>query len=134
MITSILLIALIFTHSLFAQNQLSPAKLFQQARAAAYDKKNYALATKLSKNALKISPDYADVRIFTGSVYTWWGKVDSARIYFTEALSKYPGNEDASSAYADMEYWNKNSFKAISIIEEGLTFHSKSPNPPFMIG
>ncbi len=124
--SSFLFIALLFTQSLFAQNQFSADDLFQQARSAAFDKKDYPLAAELSKKALTISPEYADIRIFLGRVYTWWDKTDSARNCFNEVLSKYPDNEDASSAYADLEYWNKNLTKALSICEEGLVFHPHS--------
>ena len=121
-----LFIALLFSQSLFAQSELSADDLFQQARSAAFDKKDYTLATELSKKALTISPEYADIRIFLGRVYTWWDKTDSARACFNEVLRMHPDNEDASAAYADLEYWNKNSSKALSICEEGLVFHPQS--------
>jgi YaiO family outer membrane protein len=124
--SSVLFIALICSQSLFAQSELSADDLFQQARSAAFDKKDYTLATELSKKALIISPEYADIRIFLGRVYTWWNKADSARACFNEVLSKQPDNEDASAAYADLEYWNKNPSKALSLCEEGLAFHPQS--------
>ena len=121
-----LFIALLFSQSLFAQSELSADDLFQQARSAAFDKKDYTLATELSKKALTISPEYADIRIFLGRVYTWWDKTDSARACFNEVLRMHPDNEDASTAYADLEYWNKNPTKALLICEEGLAFHPQS--------
>lgn len=121
-----LFIALLFSQSLFAQKELSADNIFQQARSAAFDKKDYTLATALSKKALTLSPEYADIRIFLGRVYTWWDKVDSARNCFNEVLRMHPDNEDASVAYADLEYWNKNPSKALSICEEGLVFHPQS--------
>ena len=117
---------LINCNSLFAQQQLSSDELFQQARTAAFDKKNYPLATELSKKALIISPDYSDIRIFLGRVYTWWNKTDSGRECFKEVLDLEPGNEDAASAYADLEYWNDNPSEALLICENGLTFHPQS--------
>jgi YaiO family outer membrane protein len=124
--SSFLFIALLFSQYLFAQNQFSSDELFQQARSAAFDKKDYTLAAELSKRALMISPEYADIRIFLGRVYTWWDKLDSAQNCFSEVLSKHPDNEDAAAAYADLEYWNKNPSKTLSICEEGLIFHPQS--------
>jgi len=121
--SSLLLITLISCQSLFAQ---SSDDLFKQARNAAFDKKDYALATQFSKEALDKSPDYSDVQIFLGRVYTWWGKNDSARNCFHQVLDLHPENEDASAAFADLEYWNNNSLAALSVSENGLKFHPES--------
>ena len=123
---SFLLLAFINSNSLFAQEQLSSDQLFQQARTAAFDKKDYGLATELGKKALIISPDYVDIRIFLGRVYTWWDKSDSAREYFKKVLDQQPENEDAFSAYADLEYWNNQYEQSLLICENGLTFHPDS--------
>src|ERR1700709_424171 len=81
-----------------AQTEFSSDDLFQQARKAAFDQKNYPKAINLSKQALVKSPDYADIRIFLGRVYTWSDKTDSARTEFNRVLSQHPDNEDASVA------------------------------------
>ena len=78
----LLLTALINSNFAFTQQQLSSDELFQQGCTAAFDKKDYALATELSKKALIISPDYSDIRIFLGRLYTWWDKTDSATRMF----------------------------------------------------
>jgi YaiO family outer membrane protein len=122
----LLLTTLINSNFAFAQQQLSSDELFQQARKAAFERKDYALATELSKKALLVSPDYSDIRIFLGRVYTWWNKTDSARECFKKVLNLQPENEDASSAYADLEYWNNNAQEALLICENGLSFHSQS--------
>jgi YaiO family outer membrane protein len=111
---------------LSAQETLSSDELFVQARSAAFDQKNYPLAIELSKKALTKSPGYADIRIFLGRVYTWSGQTDSARSAFEEVLRQQPDNEDATAAYTDLEYWNDNPAKALSICENGLTFHPQS--------
>ena len=118
--------ALINSNALFAQESLSSDELFQKARSAAFDQKDYAFAIQLSKQALNISPDYADIRIFLGRVYNWSDKIDSARICFEKVLNQSPENEDAVSAYVDMEYWNRNPLQALSICEKGLEFHPES--------
>lgn len=122
----LLFIGLIISSPLIAQDTLSSDELFTQARSAAFDQKNYTLAIELSRKALSKSPGYADIRIFLGRVYTWSGQLDSARSSFEEVLRREPGNEDASSAYADLEYWNDNPAKALNICENGLNFHPHS--------
>ncbi|WP_207531664.1 YaiO family outer membrane beta-barrel protein [Desertivirga arenae] len=106
---------------LTAQEKLSSDSLFQLAREAAFDKKDYSTAIELSKRALKQSPDYTDIQVFLGRVYTWNDKPDSARAVFEQVLQRKPGNEDASFAYASLEFWNNNSNKALSIAENGLS-------------
>ncbi|MBK5272469.1 MAG: tetratricopeptide repeat protein, partial [Bacteroidia bacterium] len=125
-VINILIIGLFFSSPLLAQDNLSSDELFQQARSAAFDQKNYKLAIELCRKALIKSPNYADIRIFLGRIYTWSDKVDSARTEFDEVLRQHPDNEDGSSAYADLEYWNDNPTKALSICENGLKFHPHS--------
>jgi YaiO family outer membrane protein len=115
--------AFFISQSLFAQ---SSDDLFKEARNAAFEKKDYALATQLSYKALGISPDYSDIRIFLGRIYTWNSKKDSARNCFEQVLNQHPDNEDASAAYTDLEYWNDNSSKALLVCEAGLKFHPES--------
>ena len=112
------------SQSVFAQQ--SSDDLFKEARNAAFDKKDYSLASQLSKEALDKSPDYSDIQIFIGRVYTWLGKTDSAKICFENVLSLHPENEDATAAYTDLEYWNNNSSNALSVCENGLKFHGES--------
>ena len=122
----LLLTALINSQSLWAQEGLSSDELFQEARKAAFDKKDYTLATELSRRALTTSPDYSDIRIFLGRIYAWWNKPDSARECFKKVLSQFPDNEDASSAYADLEYWNGHLESSLVICEKALAFHPLS--------
>jgi YaiO family outer membrane protein len=110
----------------FAQNGLSSDELFQQARKAAFDQKDYPKAINLSKQALNRSPDYSDIRVFLGRLYTWSDKTDSARAEFNKVLSKHPDNEDAAFAYGSLEYWNNNSPKALQYVNAGLKYHPKS--------
>ena len=109
-----------------AQNNSSTDDLFKQARSAAFDQKNYPLAISLSKQALIKSPDYADISIFLGRVYTWSGKTDSARLTFSTLLAKHPDLEDASFAFGSLEYWNNNSARALQLVNDGLKFHPQS--------
>ncbi len=124
--TVLLLTASIFSNVLVAQTQLSSDEIFQQARKAAFENKDYASATALSKKALEISPDYADIRIFLGRVYTWWNKPDSASECFEKVLNEHPENEDAASAFADLTYWNQQPERSLLICENALAFHPQS--------
>ena len=117
---------LICASNLLAQTQISSDELFQSARKRAFDDKNYPAAILLTKQALKISPDYADIRIFLGRLYAWTDKIDSARTEFKEVLLKNPEYEDAYLAYGSLEYWNKNPEQALVVTTEGLKYHEKS--------
>lgn len=101
-------------------------ELFQRARNSAFEKKNYPLAIKLSQEALIKSPDYNEIRVFLGRLYTWSDKPDSARIHFGIVLNKDPGHEDASLAYGSLEYWNDDNVKALNLVNNGLEVHPHS--------
>lgn len=94
--------------------------LFAQARKAAFDESNYPKAIALSKTALQGSPDYADIRVFLGRLYTWSKKPDSARLAFNEVISKQPAYEDAYVGLGYLEFWNDNSEKALNVVNTGL--------------
>ena len=100
--------------------------LFQAARAAAFDHKDYPLAKRYCLKALERSPNYADIRIFLGRLYTWSDQVDSAKACFETVLQREPDNEDASIAYADLQYWNDHYKETIAICDEGLKANPNS--------
>lgn len=110
-----------------AQENASSDGLFQEARNEAFNKKNYPKAIALSKMALQKSPDYTDIQIFLGRLYTWSNKNDSARQVLHQVLNQHPDNEDASLASASLEFWNNQSKRALVIVNEGLTYHPQSP-------
>lgn len=110
----------------YAQNDLSSDELFQLARKAAFNKKNYPKAKDLLYTALQRSPDYADIRIFLGRIYTWTDNYDSARVSFEYVKKIKPDYVDLTRAYTDLEYWNENYEKALAISEEGLAFNPAS--------
>ena len=113
----LLFILLIFVEITKAQTADS---LFTAARKKAFDEKNYPAAIALSKIALAKSPDYADIRVFLGRLYTWSKKPDSARIEFTSIIVKQPTYEDAYIAFGNLEFWNNDTQKAVSIVNDGL--------------
>ncbi|WP_081661905.1 YaiO family outer membrane beta-barrel protein [Gillisia sp. JM1] len=117
---SLLLFFLIITTSLNAQDTLSSDELFINARTAAFDEDDYPKAIRITKKALEISPNYSDIRIFLGRLYTWTDEVGLARKEFDRVIETDPGYEDAHLAYGYLEYWNDNPKKALIVIEPGI--------------
>lgn len=120
------LLPLLLCEFAYGQATLSADELFTQARNAAFEEKNYNKAIQLSKKALLQSPDYADIRIFLGRVYTWKKQPDSARSEFNIVLKKQPDYEDAALAAANLEYWEDNFDLAMSHANLGLQHHPES--------
>lgn len=119
--------ALLFLPALgYAQEELSSDDLFLKARSQAFDHKNYPEAIRLSKQALTKSPNYTDISVFLGRLYTWSDQVDSARVVFKKLDERQVENEDFFLAYGSLEYWNDNPQGALSIINKGLSFAPNS--------
>lgn len=110
---------------IFSQD-LSSDELFTQARNAAFNEDDYPKAILLSKEALEKSPNYADIRIFLGRIYTWTDKVEEAKTAFKKVLEIAPENQEASIAYANLEFWNDHSKEALKVINSGLIYHPTS--------
>lgn len=121
-----LLLFIILPFCVYSQESLSSDELFANARNAAFEKKDYTTAINLAKQALEKSPNYTDISVFLGRLYTWTDKVDAARQVFEELEQKNTQDEDFFVAYASLEYWNNNYEKAINIIDKGLNYHPKS--------
>jgi YaiO family outer membrane protein len=128
--TSILfiLILCLFTISKVDAQDTTPTSddLLIQAKDAAKDKTGYPKAIELLKKALVKSPDYADIRIYLGRLYTWTDKVDSARYQFNQVLARELKNSDAISANFDVEYWNDNYSRALDHANMGLLYYPDS--------
>lgn len=115
------------TQELCAQeSNLNSDELFQAARKEAFDNKNYPAAVNLAKTALAKSPDYTDISVFLGRLYTWMDKIDSARIVFKELEIKEAKDPDFYFAYGSLEYWEDNYPEALRIVNKGLTHDPKS--------
>ena len=104
--------------------QYSSDDLFQMARNAAFNDKDYNKAISLSQQALEITPDYTDISIFLARLYTWDDQPEKAREIFKELKEKGTENADFFLAYGSLEYWNDNNEKALEIVNEGV---SKNP-------
>lgn len=109
----------------FAQ-ELSSDELLQKARTEAFDQKNYPAAIQTLKTAIAKSPDYLDLHIFLGRIYTWSDQVAEARAVFQPWLEKKVDSEDFYLAYGSLEYWNDEEENALKILEQGLGFFPQS--------
>ncbi|CAM4132514.1 YaiO family outer membrane beta-barrel protein [Cytophagaceae bacterium 50C-KIRBA] len=120
---SLFVIFLCNSFSSLAQNA---EELFSQARTAAFEQKQYPLAKRLAKAALQKSPNYYDIRIFLGRIYAWEKQADSARREFDLVLQQKADIEDAYVAYANLEFWNDNSERALLLSNQGLGYFPSS--------
>lgn len=111
-----------------AQDTSSADGLIIAARKAAFDRNNYTEAKSFLFSALRKSPDYADVKIFLGRIYTWTKKYDSARYFFDAVIRNRKDYEDAWVAYTDMEYFADQYDQALSVCRDGLRYIPTSEN------
>ncbi|MDB5232514.1 MAG: yaiO, partial [Chitinophagaceae bacterium] len=128
MLKKILSLSLILVISLVsnAQKKTTSDDLLRAAQKSAFQQKDYNSAKKMLQAALKKQPDYSDVRIFLGRIYTWTNNYDSARIAFEYVLKRHPAIEDVAVAYSDLNVYHNNFTQALSIINNGLKYHPAS--------
>lgn len=117
---------LVFCATLAYAQELSSDELLQKARTEAFDQKNYPAAIQTLKTAIAKSPDYLDLSIFLGRIYTWSDQVAEARAVFQPWLEKKVDSEDFYLAYASLEYWNDEEKRALDILEQGLSLFPRS--------
>jgi YaiO family outer membrane protein len=121
-----LFIAFLCANSALAQdNALSSDELFIQSRKEAFDQKNYPKAIQTIRQALVQSPNYTDLSVFLGRLYTWSDQIDSARATFDQLWKRDVDSDDFYLAYASLEYWHDDADKALTILDKGL-FHTPS--------
>jgi YaiO family outer membrane protein len=107
----------------FAQ---SSDELFQKAREFAFKKNDYVSARVFCKEALVKSPDYSDISVFLGRLYTWDKMYDSARTVLYAVIKRDTSNYDAYNAAIDMEYWSDNYDMALNVSETAIKHYPKS--------
>jgi YaiO family outer membrane protein len=108
----------------FAQPSRNTEELFREARTASFDKKDYTAAINLSKQALEISPNYADIQIFMARNYAWSNQYDSARKILASVVQKEPTYMDAWGAAVDVELWNDRYIPALELCNKALQHES----------
>lgn len=111
---------------IYGQQSPSADELFVKARTAAFENKDYPTSITLAKQALETAPNYTDIFVFLGRVYTWNKDIESARAVFEGLDKRAVQDEDYFIAYASLEYWNDQYPKAIGIIDKGLAYHPQS--------
>lgn len=120
------LLALLFPVTMYGQQNLTADELFAKARTTAFEQKDYTTSIALAKEALEKAPNYTDISVFLGRLYTWNKDLPAARAVFEDLGKRGVQDEDYFMAYASLEYWNDQNIKAIEIIDKGLSYHPKS--------
>ncbi|WP_292008951.1 YaiO family outer membrane beta-barrel protein [Chryseobacterium sp.] len=120
------LLVLILPFTIYGQQDLTADELFQKARTTAFEQKDYSASIALTKQALEKAPDYTDISVFLGRLYTWNNDQEAARKIFEGLEKKGVKDEDYFIAYASLEYWNDQNTKASEIINKGLDYHPQS--------
>ena len=123
---SAFLLPLLFSVTLYGQQNLSADELFIKARTTAFEQKDYTMSIALARQALEKAPNYTDISVFLGRLYTWNKDLDSARSIFEDLEKRDVRDEDYFVAYASLEYWNDQNTRAIEIIDKGLSYHPES--------
>lgn len=121
-----LVLFIILPLQIYSQQTLSADDLFLKARTAAFENKDYPTSIALAKEALEKAPNYTDISVFLGRVYTWNKDPESARAVFEGLSQRGVQDEDYFIAYASLEYWNDQYTKSIEILDQGLSYHPQS--------
>lgn len=108
------------------QTSLTADELLLQAKEAAFERKNYNQAISLLKEGLQKSPNYTDLSIFLGRLYTWSDQIDSARLVFSDLNNRGVNEEDFYLAYGSFLYWNDYTEQAAQLLQDGLKHHPNS--------
>lgn len=116
----------LLVYTVFAQDKGGADELFADARKAAFDRKDYTTAIRLSKQAIDLAPNYTDIYVFLGRLYSWNKKNDSAEYYFKKALDLKGDFVDAYIAYSDMKIWSGDYENAMQIVDKGLSYSAHS--------
>lgn len=101
-------------------------ELFQIARELAFKKNDYVSAREVCKQALEKSPNYSDIAIFLGRLYTWDKMYDNARTVLYGVIKRDSINYDAYNAAIDMEYWSDSYERALNVSGAAITQYPKS--------
>lgn len=89
------LLLFLASSSLFlAQDNLSSDELFLKARSVAFEQKDYNQAITIAQKALEQSPDYTDISVFLGRLYTWNNETEKARAVFQKMDDKNVQDQD----------------------------------------
>ncbi len=107
--------------------QLPPAlagenldSLFIEARHAAIELGNRALAIELCQHALEVNPNYHDFRILLGRCYSWQGSYGKAEEELKQVVEAAATYQDARNALLDTYIWSGQDEKALALLEKSV--------------
>ncbi len=83
----------------------------------------YKEALNLSCQILSGNNNKLDVIVFTGCIYSWQNKLDTALIFINRALQIDSLYYDALIAKVDIWLWNRNFISALEDVERALNFY-----------
>lgn len=112
--------------TLWSQENIPVTDLYETAREAAFEDKDYDKAIGLMEEATQRTPENVDYAIFLGRLYTWDKQPAKARNILRTTFETNTAYEDAAMAYGSLEFWNNNSEKALEIVNQGLLSHADS--------
>lgn len=118
----IFVIALLCAHVVVAQQKsgLSSDELLQMALKETRENRDYEKAIALCRKGLELSPDYIDIRLLLGRLYTRSGKPGKAEKQFAYVLDKDPGHIPALKGLASVYAGQKEYAKAVVLYDKLL--------------
>ncbi|MBT3576353.1 MAG: YaiO family outer membrane beta-barrel protein [Candidatus Marinimicrobia bacterium] len=118
---ALLLLVLLVVPSTRAGENLD--SLFVEARHAAIELENRALAIELCRHALEVNPNYHDFRILMGRCYSWEGNYDKAEAELGQVVEAVESYQDARNALLDVYTWSKQDDKALDLLESSVQMY-----------
>lgn len=102
-----------------AQNAFDPDLKFAEARKLAFEGKKDSAEIQL-QTIINKYPNYDEVRLFLGTVYSWNEKYKLARKEFQSIIDKNPKNKDCYIAFIKNELWANQPMYAIEVSKKAL--------------
>lgn len=119
----VLLIMVVFTSKIDAQDITNVDEAFARARTMAFAGER-SEARDLAYAILEQSPNYHDVRILIARTYAWDGSYDKAREELNYVLERQPDYKDALFAAIDNERWAENEQAMLNYSKQAVKYHS----------
>jgi YaiO family outer membrane protein len=94
--------------------------------------KDYDKAIQTCKQILDKYPNYNDVRLYLGTIYSWNNKYKEARNEFQIIFKKDSNNRELVIAAINNEIWSDNPEKALNIIDNWLKYNAQDTEIMFL--
>lgn len=116
----LILILIVISSTLFSQNKQNKSyKSFDEIKRLVFLKQRNA-AVLLCLSILENKPNYHDVRVYLGRIYSWEKKYDDARKELLKVLLKNPKHKEALEVIINIEMWSGNYLEALEYIDRAL--------------